>query len=457
MTDRSGAYCVIGAGAAGLAAAKNLLEYGFDVDVLEREDGVGGNWRYGTAASSVYDSIHLITSKRYIEYDDFPIPADYPTYLGHRHAYAYFDAYARHFGLYEHIELGRGVQRVDRRDGSPHWDVTLADGEQRRYGGVVIANGHNWKPRYPEYPGTFDGEILHSADYKKPDVLRGKRVLVVGGGTSGCDIAVESSQVAAATFLSIRRGCYYWPKYLFGLPTDFVYEQVLRLRMPRPVVRFFGGMLLRLNSAGSAERYGLPKPAHKLLEEHFVINSTLLYQLGHGEIAPRPGIAELTGDGVRFTDGSTEKVDVIVYATGYHQAEFPFIDREHLNWRGETPQLHLNAFHPEHDNLAVIGYFQTSTGNWKLMDYQAQVLARYLHLRRVDPQRAAWFRRAKADPVTARDLGNGIRFYDSSRHWLQVEHTEYRRRLRRLIRKLDVAPPGRLPAPSRRTADAVAV
>jgi len=448
--DRSAAYCVIGAGAAGLAAAKNLMEYGFEVDVIEREDGVGGNWYYGRKHSSVYDSIHLITSKRYIEYDDFPIPAEYPTYLGHRHARAYFDAYAKHYGLYPHIEFERSVEWVDRRDGSPQWIVTLDGGECRRYGGLVIANGHNWKPRLPSYPGHFNGLTLHSADYKKPDVFAGKRVLVVGGGTSGCDIAVESSQVAAATYLSIRRGCYYWPKYLFGLPTDMVYEKVLKLHMPRSLVRLFGGMFLRLNSAGSAERYGLPKPSHRLLEEHFVINSTLLYQLGHGEIIPRPDVAELTVDGVRFTDGSSADVDVIVYATGYHQTEFPFIDRRYLNWHGRTPHFHLNAFHPVHDNLFVIGYFQTSTGNWKLLDYQAQIMARYLRLIQTDPQRAAAFRKEKASPVTARELNNGIRFYDSERHWLQVEHAEYRALLRKLIRKLDVKPPQNAAAGARR-------
>ncbi|WP_327678441.1 flavin-containing monooxygenase [Kitasatospora sp. NBC_00458] len=441
IVDRSDAYCVVGAGAGGLAAAKNLLEFGFEIDVIERAGDVGGNWYGGNSRSAAYDSVHLITSKPYIQYDDFPIPDHFPTYLGRDHAHAYLRSYAEHFGVHRHVEFHRTVERIERRDGSPDWYVVLDGGEERRYAGVVIANGHNWSPRTPSYPGHFDGETMHSCEYRDPAPLRGKRVLVVGGGTSGCDIAVESSQNAAATSLSVRRGCYYWPKYLFGMPTDVLYENVLKWRMPRSVVRFFGGLFLRLNSAGRPEQYGLPKPSHKLLEEHFVINSTLLYHLGHGDITARPDIAELRGDRVGFTDGTEEAFDVIVYATGYRMTEFPFIDRKHLNWGDRTPELHLNAFHPDYDNLFVIGYFQTSTGNWPIMDYQSQLMARYLHLLRTDPQRAAWFKRAKAEPLSAAELSGGISYYDSERHWLQVEHFSYRAMLRKLVRRMGAEPP----------------
>ncbi|HET9871813.1 MAG TPA: NAD(P)-binding domain-containing protein [Propionibacteriaceae bacterium] len=453
IVDRSDTYCVLGAGAGGLTAAKNLLEFGIDVDVIEREDEVGGNWNYSSSSSSAYQSIHLITSKPYIEYLDYPIPAEFPTYLGHRHALQYLRSYAQHFGVYDRIEFGRTVEWVERLDGSPQWIVTLDGGERRRYAGLVIANGHNWCPRYPNFPGHFDGTVLHSADYKTPEIFAGKRVLVVGGGTSGADIAVESSQNAASTTLSIRRGCYYWPKYLFGLPTDVLYENILKLRLPRPVVRAFGSTFLRLNSAGSASGYGLPRPPHKLLEEHFVLNSTLLYALGHGEIGTKPNVEELCGDRVRFVDGTEETFDVIVYATGYRQTEFPFIDRSHLNWHGRIPELHLHMFHPEYDNLFLVGYFQTSTGNWQIMDHQSRLISRYIHLARTDPQRLAWLRKDKATPQFGAQLNGGIAFYDSDRHQLQVDHFSYRERLQKLVARLDVEPteaierlPARLPA-----------
>jgi cation diffusion facilitator CzcD-associated flavoprotein CzcO len=450
IVDRSAAYCVIGAGAGGISAAKNLMQYGIEVDVIEASGDVGGQWNPENPASSAYRSIHLITSKPYIQYPDFPIPAEFPTYLGRRHALSYLRSYATRFGVMPRIEFHRTVERVDRQDGSPHWAVDLDGGERRRYAGVVIANGHLWKPRMPDYPGHFDGTTMHSKSYRSPEGLAGKRVLVVGGGTSAADIAVESSQVAEATFLSIRRGCYYWPKYLFGLPTDVVYEMVLRSRLPLSLVRFFGGIFIQVNSAGNPARYGLPKPQHKLLEEHFVINSALLYTLGHGEIAAKPDIAELKGDRVAFTDGTEEQVDVIVYATGYHQAEFPFIDHKHLNWVNRTPNLHYNAFHPTYDNLFVIGYFQTSTGNWQVMDYQSQVMARYVHLLRTDPQRVSWFRKAKSRPLTGTALTGRLKYYDSERHWLQVEHYSYRAALKKMIRRMPAEPPGpaTVPAPA---------
>ncbi|GAA2508371.1 flavin-containing monooxygenase [Nocardia seriolae] len=447
--DRSDRYCVVGAGAAGLTAAKNLLEYGIAVDVIERADEIGGTWNPDCPNGAAYPSLHLITSKPFIRYTDFPIPDDYPTYLGQRHIMAYLRSYAEHFGVREHIEFGGTVESMDRVDGGPEWLVRIRTAEGtsvRRYGGVVIANGHNWSPRRPEFPGVFNGTTLHSADYRGPDVLRGKRVLVVGAGTSGCDIAVDSCRSAARTVLSVRRGNYIWPKYMFGIPTDAYYEFILKFRMPRPLVRAMGKPLLRMNSADDPVRYGLPRPEHKLLEEHFVMNSTLLYHLGHGEIGVKPEIAELCGDRVRFTDGTEEPIDVIVYATGYRQAEFPFIGREHLNWSdGPIPALHLHAFHPEYDNLFVIGYFQTATGTWPIMDYQSRIMARYLYLLRTDPQRVARFRARKAKPLFGPKLNGGIDFYRSERHWLQVEHVSYRKRLRATAKQLAVAPPRRQP------------
>jgi cation diffusion facilitator CzcD-associated flavoprotein CzcO len=440
IIDRSETYCVLGAGAGGLTAAKNLLEVGIDVDVIEREEEVGGNWNAASHGSGAYESIHLITSKPYIQYLDHPIPDHFPTYLGHRHALEYLRSYAQQFGVYERIEFGRSVEWMERVDGSPHWVVTLDGGEVRRYGGVVIANGHNWCPRYPDFPGHFNGTVVHSTDYKTPEMFQGKRVLVVGGGTSGADIAVESSQNAASTTLSVRRGCYYWPKYLFGMPTDSLYENILKFRLPRPVVRTFASLFLRLNSAGNAASYGLPKPPHKLLEEHFVLNSTLLYAMGHGEVATKPNVAELCGDRVRFVDGTEEAYDVIVYATGYRQTEFPFIDSRHLNWRGAIPEFHLHIFHPDYDNLFLIGFFQTSTGNWQIMDHQSRLMSRYLLAARTDPQQVAWLRKDKQAPVFGAMLNGGIAFYDSARHQLQVDHFSYREMLQKMAARLAVGP-----------------
>jgi cation diffusion facilitator CzcD-associated flavoprotein CzcO len=436
--DRTDTYCVIGAGAAGITAAKNLLQLGIAVEVIEREDEVGGNWCFGKANSSIYSSVHLISSKPFTQYTDFPIPDHYPTYLNHRQALEYLRTYARAFRVYDRIEFGRSVERVEPIDEGRAWQVTLDRGEVRAYRGVIVCNGHLWKPKVPEYPGTFNGVSVHSARYKTPDLLRGKRVLVVGAGNSGCDIAVESCHHAARTFHSTRRGYYFYPKYMFGLPADVLYEFTLKCRLPLAVRRLFGHLILRLNNAGTPESYGLPKPDHKLFEEHILINSTLLYHLGHGDITPKPEIRELCGDRVRFSDGTEEQIDVIVYATGFHLTEFPFLDRAYFNWDQDRPGLYLNVFHPNYDNLFVVGLFQTNTGNWPLMDYQSQLVGRFIAAQTESPRRAEAFRALKAGRRP--NLTRGIRFRPSPKFAIEVEHYSYRARLKKLIAMMDVGP-----------------
>ncbi len=423
--------CVIGAGAGGLTAAKNLLQAGFDVDVFEAGDGLGGNWYFGTPQSSIYDSVHTITSKPFTAYTDYPMPEHYPTFLGHRHCLEYLQAYADEFGVSPHISYNSRVTAVERDVTDPvtPWAVTVERGgssETHRYASVAIANGHLWKPKYPDYPGYFTGETIHSGNYKTPDMLRGKRVLVVGAGNSGCDIAVEAISHASAVFHSTRRGYYYWPKYLFGLPSDVVYEWGLKSRLPLPVRRVMGHMALTLNSAGHPSVYGLAKPTQKLYDEHFIINSTLMYHLGHGDLAPKPDIMELAGDEVVFTDGSREAIDVIVYATGFHLSEFPFIDSKHLNVVGNHPKLHLQAFHPVYDDLFVIGHFQTSTGYWPLMDYQSQIMAAYLTAKLDGAPEAQAFKAEKARMPHRGKLRGGLSYYASGRHELELEHFAFR-------------------------------
>jgi hypothetical protein len=420
-------YCVIGAGASGLTVLKNFLERGVDAVCLEREDDVGGNWYFGRSSSRVYQSAHLISSKRLTEYSDYPMPDDYPEYPSHVQAWEYLRSYARHFGLYSHIEFNTAVERVE-PDG-PLWRVTLANGQVRRYSGVVIANGHNWDPRWPEYPGEFHGLALHSADYKTPDVLAGKRVLVVGAGNSGCDIAVEAAQRAALTFHSSRRGYHYLPKFLRGKPIDVCGERLLRWRIPLWLRRRITAAMVKL-AIGSPQDFGLPKPDHRFFETHPIINSQMLYYVGHGDIKPKPDIAELFGDRIRFVDGSIEEIDVVVYATGFN-ITFPFIEREHLNWNGERPHLYLNIFHPRYDNLFVAGLIQPDSGQWGLVDYQAQLIARFIRAQQEDPAGARRFQRRKASEHV--DVGHGIHYVRSKRHLLEVEHFSYRNRLKKLI------------------------
>lgn len=423
-------FCIIGAGSSGLAAAKNLKQHGIPFDVIEREDDVGGNWYFGKPHSSVYRSTHLISSKPLTEYTDFPMPASYPNFPSHAQVWEYLRSYARAFDLYPHIKFNTSVEKVERVESA--WHVTLNNGETRRYRGLIIANGHNWDPKYPNYAGRFDGLALHSAHYKTPEVLRDKRVLVVGAGNSGCDIAVESAHNAARTFHSVRRGYYYVPKLFFGKPVDQIGEVSLKLRVPLAIRRMINGALLRM-VAGRPQDYGLPKPDHKLFETHPIVNSQMLYYLAHGAIVPKPNVRALRGGRVLFNDGSEEEIEVIIYATGFNIV-FPFMEKKDLNWNGKHPQLYLNVFHPEYDNLFVLGLIQPDSGQFGLVDYQAQLAAKFIAAQNQNNGKAEAFRKIKAGPRP--NLSNGIKYLESTRHYVEVEHFSYRRRLQKLIKKM---------------------
>jgi cation diffusion facilitator CzcD-associated flavoprotein CzcO len=472
MTGRD-KYCIIGAGSSGLAAAKNFAQAGIPFDCLEREDDVGGNWYYGKPASSVYASTHLISSKPLTEYTDFPMPEEWPAYPGRELVQEYFRSYARAFGLYERIEFGVGVERVElassagtsgeltsrpvesfgtgqaRSFGGPQddgaaapWRVTLSNGEVRHYRGVVIANGHNWDPRWPEYPGTFAGEVVHSCQYKTPEVLRGKRVLVVGGGNSGCDLAVEAAIHAKSALLSWRRAYPVLPKFFRGKPIDQCGELVAWLRAPLWFRRLTGALVSHL-VLGPAWRTGVPKPDHRLFESHPIINSQIHHHVGHGNLQLRPDIQRLEDNRVRFVDGREDEVDYIIYATGY-KITFPFIAEQDqgalLNWHDGAPRLFLNVFHPTRDDLFCAGLIQPASGQWGLVDLQAQLVARYIKARdgasagNGAANRAAWFDELKATEMT--DMAGGVKYLGTPRHAVEVEYHSYRKRLRKLIAKM---------------------
>lgn len=423
-------FCILGAGTSGLAVAKNFLQAGIPFDCLERENEIGGNWNYGKPNSSVYASTHLISSKQLTEYTDFPMPVDYPEFPDHRQVLDYLCAYADHFGLNEHIQFDTTVDKLE--PAADGWEVSLASGECRRYRGVVIANGHNWDPRLPDYPGEFRGEILHSSEYKTPEVMRGKRVLVVGGGNSGCDLAVEASVHAQRALLSWRRGYHLLPKFFKGKPIDQCGETLLKLRMPLWVRRLGAAMVIRW-VLGPAELAGLPKPDHRLFETHPIINSRLHDRVAHGDLAVKPDVAELQDGRVKFVDGTVEELDVILFATGF-RISFPFVDTKHLNWHEGRPNLFLNVFHPQRSDLFCAGLIQPDSGQWGLVDYQAQLIVRYLQAIQHNSRAARWFDKLKASGV--RPEQGGVSYVDSPRHRLEVEHFSYRRQLQRLIAKL---------------------
>jgi hypothetical protein len=431
-------FCIIGAGACGLAVVKTFAERGIPFDCFEAEGDIGGIWN-PSSPHAVYGSTHLNSSKKLSRYPDFKFPDEMPYYVSAAQAHEYLRAYAAEYGIYDRITFNTRVSAIERADQG--WQVTLeGESEPRAYDGVVVANGHHWHPYTPDYPGTFAGEMLHSHDVKSKGQLKDKRVLVVGAGNSAVDILGDAAQDGTAIH-SMRRTYYFFPKMLFGKPTDAVIDRLSYLPLPR----HFMYSLYKLGMwvlIGSHERYGLPKPDHDLFEAHPTACTTYLDHIVHGRIVPKPGITRFEGKRVYFDDEeeTSEEVDLLVWATGY-RVHFPFMDDSYVLDENGWPKLFIHTFHREWDDFFVCGLFEPAEGGvWQIADYQARLIAAFITAQEEDPKRAAWFRELKrhANP----DIGHGLKHQDTPWHRFEIQHLRFRRYMKRLLKKFGpCAPP----------------
>jgi dimethylaniline monooxygenase (N-oxide forming) len=424
--------CIIGAGSSGIVACQVLNARRIPFDCFEKGSAVGGNWRYenDNGMSSAYRSLHINTSRRVMAFKTFPMPDHYPDYPDHFQMAAYFDEYVDHFGLRDKIRFRTEVLSVE--PVGDEWEVTVEGPEGKReasrYRAVLVANGHHWDPRWPEpaFPGAdeFSGEQIHAHHYREPDVLPGKRVLVLGLGNSATDIAVESSRIADATFLATRRGAYVLPKYMNGKPIDEVSTPVVS-RLPMSVQRFFSMRMLGV-AAGDMTAYGLPKPDHKLFEAHPTVSSELLPRLGHGDIKVKPNIARFTGGrGVRFVDGSEEEIDLVVYCTGYKMT-FPFFAADVFSAPDNRLPLYRRVASVERPGLYFIGFIQPLGPIMPLAEAQAEWVADLLGGRAALPAAAEMRREIASEEGKMRK-----RFVASKRHTVEVDFHPYLREIRR--------------------------
>ncbi|KDA06048.1 monooxygenase [Microbacterium sp. CH12i] len=426
-------YAVIGAGPSGLAASRALQKRGIEVDGYEASLRVGGLWDIDNPRSTMYESAHLISSRTTTEFAEFPMQTtvDYP---GHRVLRQYFQDYADHFGLTALFRFDTRVIRLEPRDGG--WNLTSAgpDGEDTQwYAGVILANGTLAEPNIPTFEGSFNGELMHTSAYKHPSQLAGKRVLLIGAGNSGCDIAVDAVHHAASVDMSVRRGYYFVPRYLFGKPSDTLNQgRPLPARIKQAVDR-------RVLQAftGDPVRFGFPKPNYRIYESHPIVNTLILNHLGQGDLQIRADIARFDGDTVHFRDGTSGDYDLILLATGY-TLSYPFVDHEHLHWRGASPRLFLNVFPASFNGLYVMGMIEASGIGWQGRYEQAELLATYLDAAEHDPARAERFRqRVTGTPWP--DLNGGYHYLNLDRMSYYVNKDAYRSAVRRERTALEAA------------------
>ncbi|KAJ0065305.1 hypothetical protein NL108_007019 [Boleophthalmus pectinirostris] len=436
---------VIGAGPSGLVSVKQCLDEGLQPTCFESSDDMGGLWKFKASEqccdvvlssvhwgdvvyyvclqevsepnrASIYRSLTINISKEMMCYSDFPIPADYPNYMHHSKILNYFRMYAEHFKLLKYVRFQTSVKSVKQRPDytrTGQWEVVTEtkDGQEEThvFDAVICCSGHYTYPNLPlkDFPGieTFEGKYFHSWDYKGPEGMEGKRVVVIGIGNSGGDIAVESSRFAKQVrscilnqnnsfygemispfsgspqvYMSTRRGAWVIRQVSDnGVPVDMKYNtrfvHILFQLLPMSVLNWIGEG--KVNAMYDHTMYAL-KPKHRLFSQVPVINDDLPLKILSGSVIIKTNVKEIRGSDVIFSDGSVvEKVDVIVFATGYNY-DFPYLPKEVMYRTGHRVGLYKHVFPPtlEHPTLAVVGFIHALGAIMTQAEMQARWVTR---------------------------------------------------------------------------------
>ncbi|MFD7504338.1 flavin-containing monooxygenase [Streptomyces sp. NPDC059850] len=336
-------YCIVGSGAAGLSALNVLTERGYEVDCYEKSDRVGGHW------NTDYDALHLITSRDQTTFEGFPMPEDYPYFPRRDQIRDYIASYARTRGLERRISFNTEVVSVTPVEtegpvGSAGWNVATSHGAGV-YDGVLVANGHLWDPKVPSVPGSFAGKQIHSSGYQNVGDIEGTRVLVVGAGNSGCDLAVDVAQHRLEADIVVRHGTYFQPKMYFGRPRQ---ELGFMAEFSPSEQDLIARLLARVSIGRNADYPGLPVPRHRALADGpAVVNDLLLYWIHHGRVGVvGHGVERFDGHTAHFTDGSAKDYDTILWATGFHPT-LPFLDEELVPRREGRPLRYGGGIVPQ--------------------------------------------------------------------------------------------------------------
>ncbi len=418
-------YAVIGAGAGGLCAAKTLLADGVDVTIFEVGSHIGGLWVYenDSGLSPAYKSLHINSEAKVSAFGDFPFPPGTALYPDHAEMAGYFRAYADHFGLTPRIRFHSRVTGIVPADG--RFTLQLADGTSHGFDGVVVATGHQSVPRDPAELAAYTGEYLHAHGYRTPDRFAGKRVLVIGPGNSGVDIAADICTHAQRTVLCARSPVLIMPRMMFGVPNSRTLMRIEKPWVPW-AIRVRARALLTRMFHGRMEQWGFQTPTGRT---HPISHPTLISHIAWQRIAVKPGIDAVAGQEVRFVDGSSEPFDCIIAATGY-RTTFPYLAPELSPLDGQGGhrlRLYNRVAHPALPGLFFIGFFDVSGGsNIRMMDTQAEYIAAAASGRLRLPDAAAMQAAIDADFAWAQ-----TQFPDRPRYGLELDPTRYRKLLAR--------------------------
>ncbi|KAM4722856.1 flavin-containing monooxygenase 5-like [Rhinophrynus dorsalis] len=429
---------VIGAGVSGLTAIKCCLDEGLEPVCFEKSADIGGLWRYTDkpedGRASIYKSLIINSSKEMMCFSDYPIPEDFPNYMQNSKIMEYFRMYAENFKLMKFIQFKTSVCSIKKCQDfctTGQWIVTTEkEGKQEAhvFDSILICTGHHTFPNLPlsSFPGIekFKGRYFHSRDYKAPDAFQNKRVLVIGIGNSGADIAVEVSRKAQKVFLSTRRGTWVVCRVSDGgYPVDVVqlsrFLHIVQSALPSCITNYITEK--ELNKRINHDNFGL-LPRHRYNSQHPTINDDLPNRIYSGHIQIKCSVKEFTEADVIFEDGTVEKdVHAVIFATGY-SFSFPFCDETILRVKDNKISLYKYIFPPqlEKHTLAVIGLIQPIGALMPISELQSRLATRvFKGLVRLPSAECMIFDLEQKK----KKLEN--RYVKSQRHTIQVDYVDY--------------------------------
>jgi putative flavoprotein involved in K+ transport len=341
---------IVGGGPAGLATAADLTRRGVPYRLFERGPSLGHSWE------RAYDSLTLHTGKHMSSLPYRPHRRAAPLFLSRLEFLEYLRDYARHFSL----RVETGLEVSDARRDQDGWSVATA-GIRVRGRALVMATGIMSGPLIPPIPGRegFGGELLHSVDYRRPDLYTGRRVLVIGAGNSGAEIAAELGAAGAEVTIVIRRGANVVPLAIFGVPIQYVAHGLKSLPL-----------IARRRIAAAVQQFSelrrgpqpFPRPPWSALEAIPIIGFHLVDAVKAGRVRVQlGGVETFTPAGVRFADGGEQRFDAVILATGFRPALDALGERVRRDERGFAVRTD-GVTSADHPDLYFVGHNYDPTG-----------------------------------------------------------------------------------------------
>jgi thioredoxin reductase len=351
--------CVIGAGISGLSCIHELMSKGIEFDCFEKRTTLGGLWNYNDNDNSVYKNCKQNHPRPSMQINNTPIENSLADYLSHSEYLSYLQQFNS-----PNIHYGKAVDNAKYNDNKQCWEV-IVDGNRHNYSHLIVCSGHYSVPKTPSLYNEFTGSIIHSKDYKTPEVFSGKRVLVVGGGSSGIQIASDLAGIASDVTLSVRTMPFILPRYIDNQVLLEFYKSVRHLPEERIIE------VLKKNGIDQTS-FNIPKPEQGLLSGSTIpICDDIFTYAKSNTIRFEKSANTINGNSVSFGNKDLS-FDSVILATGYDLA-FPFFDFN-VDYNDNKDFL-INQNHP---NLFFIGMLQPVGPVPPLLNIQSKLVAKLI-------------------------------------------------------------------------------